>query len=292
MIRHAAAVIVALCLSPSWAAAQGTALTINTASASVHKSPSMASPVIGRAARGATLDVTREVGDWVKVAWPAAPDGVGYVRASMGSLARANAPASRTAVNTSTQRAVIESSTLTTTAARADAAQTVGRPPARTSGGSAAPSHVLGIGALLGGQTFGVGASARAWTRGRLGVQFEVSRYSMSNPIDLGEMTSTQFGPSALYSFRDHVADYTWLRPYVGAGITFTRSSFTSPAVGIAMSDSTTGFQTFGGGELSFASLPQFSVSAQLGYHWFETPFAGYELSGLGLSVAGHWYVK
>jgi hypothetical protein len=292
MIRHAAAVIVALCLSSSWAAAQGTALTINTASASVHKSPSTASPVIGRAARGATLEVTREVGDWVKVAWPSAPDGVGYVRTNMGSLANATVPASRTAATTPAPRTAIEPSPRPTTAARTDVTQTVGRPPARTPGGYAAPSHVFGIGALIGGQSLGVGASARAWSRGPLGVQFEVSHYSMSNPIDLGEMTSTQFGPSALFSFRDHVSDYTWLRPYVGAGITFTRSSFTSPAVGLAMSDSTTGFQTFGGGELSFSSLPQFSVSAQLGYHWVETPFAGYELNGLGLSVAGHWYVK
>jgi hypothetical protein len=107
MIRHAAAVVVALCLSSSWAAAQGTALTINTASASVHKSPSTASPVVGRAARGATLEVTREVGDWVKVTWPAAPDGVGYVRASMGSLARASAPVSRPAATTPAARTAI-----------------------------------------------------------------------------------------------------------------------------------------------------------------------------------------
>lgn len=292
MIRHAAAVVVALCLSSSWAAAQGTALTINTASASVHKSPSTASPVVGRAARGATLEVTREVGDWVKVTWPAAPDGVGYVRASMGSLARASAPVSRPAANTPAARTAIEPLPRTTASARTEAGQIVGRPPAGTPGGYSAPSHVFGIGARVGGPSLGVGASARAWTRGRLGVQFEVSHYSISNPFDLGEMSSTQFGPSALYSFRDHVSDYTWLRPYVGGGITFNRSSLTSPAVGIAMSDSTTGFQMFGGGELSFASLPQFAVSAQLGYHWFETPFAGYELNGLGLSVAGHWYVK
>ena len=52
----------------------------------MHKAPSTASPVIGQAARGAKLAVTRNVGDWVKVAWPSAADGVGYVRVSVGSV--------------------------------------------------------------------------------------------------------------------------------------------------------------------------------------------------------------
>ena len=64
------------------------------------------------------------------------------------------------------------------------------------------------------------------------------------------------------------------------------------PALAIDMSDSAMGSQIFGGGELSFASLPQFSVSAELSYHWFESPFVGFEMSGTGLSIAGHWYIK
>ena len=76
MIRQAAAVVVVLLLSPSFVTAQGTEMTVNVASASVHKSPTTASPVIGHASRGAKLQVTRNVGDWVKVSWPAAADGV------------------------------------------------------------------------------------------------------------------------------------------------------------------------------------------------------------------------
>ena len=294
MVRNILTVIVMLCLSPAWVRAQGTELTVNTASATVHKSPSTASPVIGRATRGDRLEVTREVGDWVKVAWPSASDGAGYVRASMGSLARGTAPVSRvTPVNTSASQAAIQDPPRPASSQGADVAQTtVTRQPARTPAPPSAPSHVFGIGARLGGQSFGVGASARAWSRGRLGVQFDVSRYNMSNPIDLGRMTSTQFGPSALFSFPDHVSDYVWLRPYVGAGATFNRSTLNSPTIGLAVSDSTLGFQAFGGGEFSFASMPQFSVSAEMGYHWFETPYTGFDLSGLGVSVAGHWYMK
>ena len=61
------------------AAAQGMALTVSAPSAAVRKSPSVASPVVGQAPRGAVLDVTRDVGSWVKVTWPDAQDGIGYV---------------------------------------------------------------------------------------------------------------------------------------------------------------------------------------------------------------------
>ena len=290
MIRHAAAVVVVLLLSPSWVTAQSTELTVNVASASVHKSPSTASPVVGHASRGARLQVTREVGDWVKVSWPAAADGIGYVRVSVGSMTQAtgskpiqnNATASRTAVQPTPR--------LTSTTV--DSTQTGNRLPVRSAAPSSGASHKLGLGARLGGPSFGVGASARAWTHGRLGLQFEVSHYGMSEPITLTSMSSTQFGPSALYAFNDHVADYTWLRPYVGGGLNFYRSTMTSPALAVNMSDSSMGYQAFGGGELSFASMPQFAVSAELSYHWFESPFAGFELNGMGLSVAGHWYIK
>jgi hypothetical protein len=171
-------------------------------------------------------------------------------------------------------------------------AQTGNRVPVRNAAPVSGTSHMFGLGARLGGPSFGVGASARGWTRGHLGLQFEVSRYEMSEAITLSTMSSTQFGPSALYAFNDHVADYTWLRPYVGAGLNIYRSTLTSPAVGLDMSDSGMGYQMFGGGELSFSSLPQFAISAELGYHWFESPFAGFALSGTSLSVAGHWYLK
>ena len=93
MIRQAAAVVVALCLSTSPLYAQSThvKLTVSEASATVHKSPSTGSPVIGKAPRGTELVVTREVGDWVKVSWPSAADGAGYVR--VNALARAGAAA-------------------------------------------------------------------------------------------------------------------------------------------------------------------------------------------------------
>ena len=91
------AIIVVFVSSPAAAqdpaAAQGMALMVSVPSAAVRKSPSMASPVVGQAPRGAVLDVTRDVGSWVKVTWPDAPDGVGYVHESMGTLSNRQAAA-------------------------------------------------------------------------------------------------------------------------------------------------------------------------------------------------------
>ena len=97
---------------------------------------------------------------------------------------------------------------------------------------------------------------------------------------------------AVLYAFNDHVADYTWLRPYLGAGLNFYRSSTTTSLVGVDTSDSGFGAQMFGGGELSFASVPQFAISTEFSYRWFDAPFEGLDLGGVGFSVAAHWYLK
>jgi len=84
-----------------------------------------------------------------------------------------------------------------------------------------------------------------------------------------------------------------WVRPYLGAGANLYRSTLRSgtPGAGNAVSDGF-GLRAFGGGEVTFPSVPRFAVSADLGYLWSQTPFAGFELGGLGFSVSGHWYVK
>src|SRR5688572_9734587 len=84
MIRQIATAIVALCLMPSLLFAQAAPnptrlhFMVETMSATVHKSPSVGAAVIGKVARGRSLDVTRELGAWVKVMWPETPEGYGY----------------------------------------------------------------------------------------------------------------------------------------------------------------------------------------------------------------------
>src|SRR4029079_643409 len=228
MIRKTAAVVVVLCLSSASLHAQSTKLTVSAASASVYKSPSVGSPVIGQAQRGAALDVTREVGDWVKVSWPSAPDGVGYVRTNVGAISGGAAASARAALAppgtpAAAPRATGAPAPRASEASRGAASTTPipstrieQQPLTRVSAPSPAkvitpPTHTLGFGGRMGGSTFGIGASLRGWSRGHLGMQLDVSHYSMTSPIEIGTMSATQFGPSVLYSMRDHITDHVWM---------------------------------------------------------------------------------
>jgi hypothetical protein len=152
-------------------------------------------------------------------------------------------------------------------------------------------THVLGLGGRLGGPSLGFGATARGWRRNRLGGQLDVSRYAQDSAETLDHVTSIQVEPSLLYSLPDRVTDYLWLRPYIGSGVTLSRHSVSSGTMD-SVSGNGFGLQAFGGGEMTFAGLPQFAVSADLSYHWFRTPVPGFDLGGLGFSLLGHWYLK
>jgi SH3 domain-containing protein len=290
MIRHVAAAVLVLSLTPSWLSAQSVAFTVNTASANVHKGPSTASPVIGTVRRGSTLPVTRELGSWVRVNWPSADDGIGYIHVSTGSVARnvlppspqtaaGNRPANRTSAN----------------AAPASSAQRQ-RPaapqPAPARNVYVTPmTHTIGVGATMGSSPVGFGVSARAWHRSHFGAQVDYSHYSTAAPISPDRVSSTQFEPSVMFHFEDHVADSIWIRPYAGSGVSFGNETLTM-AEGSKVSDSRFGVQAFGGAEVTFPALSRFSLSTGLSYRWTEAPFAGVDLGGLGFSVAAHWYIK
>jgi hypothetical protein len=121
-----------------------------------------------------------------------------------------------------------------------------------------------------------------------------VSRYALTTAAAPGQLTSIQFAPSLLYSLRDRITDYVWVRPYLGAGASVLRQTLSgvTPSAGDSVSDTSLGLQAFGGGELTFASMPRFALSANVGYRWSRAPFAGFELGAVSVSLSGHWYVR
>lgn len=209
MIRHAATVIVGLCLSVPPLSAQTIAVTlkVSATAADVHKAPTLASPVIGKALRGTDLVVMREIGDWLKVSWPTAADGVGYVRTNVGTIARGGAEAqtnaragvaaAATAASAPTSTPVpdkaLEPAAATSPSAPASPpfAPTLASAPApaptavvpsspvpaaETESGTAVPAHTIGAATtrgmgvgIVGGSTAGFGASGRVWSKGSLG---------------------------------------------------------------------------------------------------------------------------
>jgi hypothetical protein len=168
MVRHAAAVAVVMLLSPAWLRADSTTLTITVASANVHKAPSTGSAVLGQAPRGAVLQVTRELGSWVQVSWPAAQDGAGYVHVTWGSIARGPMPGAR-------RDAPPPRHARPTCALRRGAAPRTASGN-RTGAGDEAPGVSRqprarpDLGARIGSSPAGFGISARGWRRNRLGL--------------------------------------------------------------------------------------------------------------------------
>lgn len=292
MIRLAAAVGVALCVSQATLHAQSPVFTVQAVSADVYKAPSTGSPVIGHAPRGTALPVTRELGSWVKVSWPGAEDGNAFVHVSMGSLGgNATADMSRPATAARSSQSTPEVAT-TAAAIRGPGATPQGVPTRVVY--LQAPGHLVGFGGRAGSSNVGFGASARAWSRDRFGVQLDLSRVAVAGLAPTERVSSMQFEPGVLYTLADHVADYLWVRPYAGSGLIVSRRSLSSTTPGAApsTSHSDVGVQVFGGTELTFASVPRFALSVDVAYRWGTTEFAGIDLGRVGLSVAGRWYVK
>ena len=139
----------------------------------------------------------------------------------------------------------------------------------------------------------GFGASARAWRKNRIGVQLEVSRNSYDSVDLLSRASSTDIAPSLLFALNDRVSDYMWLRPYVGVAAHLQHSSRTDLIfTDVTESANTIGARVFFGGEMSFSSMPQFALSADVGYYHLPEPFLGFEPGGMGFSISAHWYVK
>ena len=290
MIRQIAAISISMAawLSPAWVSAQPLVLTVTAASADVYSSPSTGSPVIGHVLRGIRLEVTRELGSWVKVWWPTAADGVGYVHITMGTLGRGAAAEPQRPV---AARPGPEPTPPTPVTIRAPRPPEL-TPPARLV--YVTPqTHIVGLGGLIGTSTLGYGATARAWSRDRLGVQLAASRYAPSSVVP-SRVTSIQVEPSLLYAPANYVSDYLWVRPYLGSGVSFRRQTLSdaTASAGSSLSENNVGVQVFGGSEFTFAAVPRFALSADLGYRWPRTSFAGVDFGGPSLSVSGHWYVK
>lgn len=283
MTRHVVAIVAMLSLAPAWVQAQSTRFTVSTASANIHRSPSTGSPVIGTAPRGSAFEVVRELGSWVRVSWPAAEDGNGYLHVTWGTIDRGSAPTLNRATASASE-----------SAASVSAEQPVSVRPSVIAPSPTLPSHVVGIGGRLSSSAFGFSATARAWSRGRLGVQVEVARSTLTNTLASERATSMQIAPSLVYALPDRVTNSVWLRPYVGTGASLYRSTLSSgtPTTGGSLSETGLGVQTFGGGEMTFAAVPWFALSAELGYHWARAPFPNFALGGPSISLSGHWYVK
>jgi hypothetical protein len=278
------------------ATAPNMALTVSAPRAEVRKGPSLGSPVIGQAPRGAVLDVTRDIGAWVKVNWPDASDGVGYVHESAGTLSNRASREQRIAEAV----ASLPPPEPDAEPAQAPVANQVAREVANTAMRMQyvpPPTHFVGLGGHLGAlqdksPTFGF--SSRVWSRNRVGVQVGFSRSKLAGDLTTDRVRSTEVTPSVIFSMSDYVSESLWLRPYVGGGVALIRSKLYGgvPEVVQSASASTLGYRAFGGVEATLPGAARLAISADAGYQWAEAKFDGFDPAGIRFSIAGHWYVK
>jgi len=289
MSRLAAAVVIAVGLSQTLVHAQSAVFTVGAEPAEVYMSPSTGSAVVGAARVGAVLEVKRELGSWIAIAWSGARDGEAFVHLSRGSLTRRAVPSDRAAASVSTAPVVERQAA--SEPSRAD--QNIGQQRSPLPPVYVTPPHVIGLGLRMGGLwPGGFGASGRMW-HDALGLQLSISRQAMTNPLGTERLTSVRIDPSVLYHVPDQVGDYLWVRPYVGSGVSLYRHTLHSGTSILPLpSDDGVSVQGFGGAEMTFAGAPAVAVSVDLGYRWNKTSVPGFDLTGPTLSFAGHWYVK
>ena len=299
MVRRLAAAVLALVLMPAVLSAQAPVFTVTAASAEVHKGPSTVTPVIGHVPAGAALPISRNLGSWVKIAWPAAPDGIGYVHVTTGRLTGdASQPSATPARSTSVPATRTSAPNVASTPAPAPSptrAHSGTEPRVGVQGpqGVTTISHIVGLGGLV-QSADSFGATGRFWRGNRFGVELRVMRNALTSDSASGRVTSMEFEPRVVYAFFDHVSDYVWFRPYLGSAVNFSQQTLkdSSPGAVETQSARKASVGLFGGSELTFAGATRFGVSTEVGYRSPSTAFAGYETGRLTLSIAGHWYVK
>jgi hypothetical protein len=287
MTRRASTVVLALMFMPTPLQAQDSAFTVTVPSADVHAGPSTVNPVIGHVSQGTVLSVSRNLGSWIRIPWPDAPDGIGYVHVTMGRLgATVHAAGASTPAPPPETRAVANQPAVSPPSTAKPTRLT--RPFSRTPA-----SHLVGVGGLVTPMS-SVGGTARVWYTDHLGIQFGLTREATTSAVAAGRVTSLQFEPGVVYALSDWVTDYVWIRPYVGSAMSLQHQTLTVAdivAVSTA-SDTGVGVRVFAGSELTFSTVPRFGLSVDLAYRRFPTPFPGFEADALGVSIAGHWYIK
>jgi hypothetical protein len=297
MVRCVAAVILALTCNPALVLAQDTVLTVTVSSAEVHKGPSIVTPVIGHAAEGTVLPISRNLGSWARVAWPKAPEGIGYVHVTMGRLgpAKAAMPVQPTPSRTLSASATTPSASAPAVLSVPPSAQrpTNERMAIRGELNDTPITHIFGVGGLV-ASPGSFGGTARFWRTDRVGIQLSFTQDRMTSDVAAGRVTSMRFEPGVVYALFDHVSDYVWMRPYLGSVLSIHRQTLKVPAPAAIEppSESGFGFRVFGGSELTFAGAPRFGLSLELGYRRSPAPFPDFEAARMSASLAGHWYIK
>jgi len=156
--------------------------------------------------------------------------------------------------------------------------------------------HTIGIGGQMGVSNRGGGGSFRYFFADRFGANFEVAWYRPRYSATTNGSTFAVL-PSFIFMLTD--PDPTRdidLRPYVGAGVNYVRSSrpiATAPGQSSTLGRSGMGGQVFGGVELTFREADFLTISIEGTYYRLPVTYVNANVvGGFNYVLAFHFYLK
>jgi hypothetical protein len=294
--RHAAAIVFLILVGTAPIYAQDVTFVVTMPSANIHKAPSTGSAIIGRAQRGTTFAVKRELGSWVSIPWPDAQIGVAYLHVAWGKVSHGIAAQGRGGGGEEPQRPSAPLARPELTLPGGPAAELQAGQPPRTNTllrpAASLPSHAIGLGGRIGTRGVGMAGTGRAWLNGPFGVQIEGSQSTYTSVDAPGELRLLQLAPTIMYSPPDLITNAIWARPYIGGGISLLRSTLSSSPGATEAVEHMLGSHLTAGVESTWANIPQFTVSADVRRQWARPTVTRLARGGFGAALSVHWYVR
>lgn len=175
--------------------------------------------------------------------------------------------------------------------APADAQRDRGRAPTGTR------PHTIGVGGAMTVSNRGAGGGLRYWFGERVGVNLTANYYRGGLRQTGGSRSGSTFAavPSIIVMLTGpHPAREVDIRPYVGGGVNYVRSSATTTTGTSALTRrSGTGGQVFGGVEMTFRDADWMTISAEGIYYSLPVSYVDAStIGGFNYVLAFHFYVK
>jgi outer membrane protein W len=152
--------------------------------------------------------------------------------------------------------------------------------------------HQIGIGSAITATTQGLGGATRYFFNDRLGIDFVASWYNPRTRNTTGSVFNVT--PSVVYMLKlpNDLASID-IRPYVGGGLSYVRSSYRQAGTIYTGDDSGLGGQVFGGAELTFQDAQFVTISFEGRYYRLPTQTVNVNMiDGFNFMMMFHFYVR
>ncbi len=152
--------------------------------------------------------------------------------------------------------------------------------------------HRMGIGPALTAGSGGAGASMRMFFNDRIGVDFTAGWSSPRTP----NMTGSTFYVTPSFHFMlkrsDDLASVD-IRPYVGGGFNYVRSSYRPVTTPYTEAASGIGGQVYGGAEITFEGAQWVTISAEGRYYSLPVRTVNANMiDGMNFVMMFHFYLR